>query len=117
MPTYKGSGLPDNADPDPRKWPPEFLQLDKMGEVEKPWGQDLYWWGVAMPNPEKPGRFVVVRYADYRRAEMVASTLPRVEVEWAHSGRRGKGFVEPLVWRKPEWREWAFPATGWRVPR
>jgi hypothetical protein len=117
MSTYKGSGLPDNADPDPKKWPPEYRRLDELGEVEKPCGYDLYLWGVAVPNPEKPGRFLVVRYADQRHAEAVASDRPMVMVEWAHSGRWGKGLVTPLVWRRLEWGGWAFPATGWSVPR
>lgn len=55
MTTYKGSGLPDNVDPDISTWTPEMFLLDEIGEVEKPSGEDAHRWGVAVPNAERPG--------------------------------------------------------------
>lgn len=115
MSTYKGSGLPPDqgVDPDQRV-------LDEAGEVEKPFLDDAHRWGVAVYHDERPGRFRVVRYADRERAERVAYASNDVEVEWAHSGRRGKGHVTPIVWCQRSdagvWGHWYFAATGWDVP-
>lgn len=117
MTTYKGSGLPDNVDPDISTWTPEMFLLDEIGEVEKPSGEDVHRWGVAVPNAERPGRFHIVRHADAQRANAIAHGSPKVEVEWTHSGRRGKGLVAPIVWQHKGKGCWHFAATGWEVPR
>jgi hypothetical protein len=115
--TYEGTGVPEDwRDVDPAFWPPHIRRLDEAGEVLRlqPYEDDYKRWGVAVPREDRPGRFHVVRYA-HRDAAEPRARGQRVSVAWAHSGRRGRGDVEPLV-ATSDLKRWVFVATGWDVP-
>jgi hypothetical protein len=80
--------------------------------------EESTWWGVARYNHDKPGCFLVDRYADDREADKAATARPPVTVDWRHpsNGRRGTSTVIPLVMRRRGQARWYFAATGWDVP-
>lgn len=94
-------------------------ELDELGPVPSLLMQDAKRWGVAVPDPERPGSFRVERYADYDITGEVADGRPYVKVAWQHptTGRFGVDWTYAMVSSSDCCRTWYFAATGWLVPR